>query len=195
MDAIDRFRSRHASGTFVLPNPWDVGSARLLEALGFEALATTSSGLALAHGQLDGSVALDELAAHVRELTGAVALPLNVDAERLFGDDASGIAEAVAQLAEAGAAGLSIEDYDRDAGQIDDIVNAASRVRVAVDAAAKTGVVLTARAENLIRGVADVSDTLERLRAYRDAGAAVLYAPGLVEPADIEAAVAIGPPL
>ena len=106
------FRALHAQGTFLLPNPWDVGSAKLLEAAGFQALATTSSGLAAALGKQDQTVTRDELVAHVRALTAAVTVPVNVDAERCFAAETTGIAETVELLADAGAAGISIEDFD-----------------------------------------------------------------------------------
>ena len=195
MDSIRPFRELHSGGSFVMPNPWDIGSAVVLEQLGFVALATTSSGLALANGQLDGAIGLEQLAEHVRQIHGAISVPINVDAERLFSEDLGGLAASVETLVDAGAAGVSIEDYSRERDGIDEVEIAARRVGAAVEAASASGVVVTARAENLIRGVNDIADTLERLRAYRDAGADVLYAPGLVDPDDIAAAVAIGPPL
>ena len=131
-----RFRELHAAeGLFVMPNPWDVGSARLLAACGFEALATTSAGFAWALGKHDQTVTRDELVAHVAELAAATELPLNVDSERCYPDDPGGVAETVALLAEAGAAGFSIEDYDPAAGGMDEIGVAAERVGVAAEAA------------------------------------------------------------
>ncbi|MGK5681596.1 isocitrate lyase/PEP mutase family protein [Actinoplanes sp. URMC 104] len=177
----DRFRQLHASGTFVMPNPWDAGSARLLERLGFPALATTSSGLAASLGRLDQQVTRDELVAHVAALTAVLTVPLNVDAERCF-DDA---AETVDLLAEAGASGISIEDYDPAAGSVETPEAGAERVAAAAQACRRHGVVLTARAENHLYGRDDLDDTIARLRAYRAAGADVVYAPGLREPADI----------
>ncbi|WP_127501775.1 isocitrate lyase/PEP mutase family protein [Actinoplanes solisilvae] len=177
----DRFRALHERGLFLLPNPWDVGSARLLESLGFEALATTSSGLAAALGKLDQQVTRDELVAHVAAVTAAVTIPLNVDAERCFDD----IAPTVGRLAEAGAAGLSIEDYDPTTERVDSLATGAARVAEAAEACARHGLVLTARAENHLYGHDDLDDTIERLRAYRAAGADVVYAPGLRAPADI----------
>jgi 2-methylisocitrate lyase-like PEP mutase family enzyme len=183
-DRRARFRALHA-GTelFVMPNPWDVGSAHLLESCGFEALATTSEGLAWSIGKLDQQVSRDELVAHVASLTSATDLPLNVDSERCYPDDPGGIAETVALLAEAGAAGFSIEDYDPASGSIDPLETAAARVAVAADAAHghHDPLVLTGRAENHIRGVDDLDDTIARLIAYRDAGADAVYAPGLVD--------------
>ena len=187
MSAADRrarFRELHARDElFVMPNPWDVGSARLLAAEGFEALATTSQGFAWAIGKHDQTVTRDELVAHVAELAAATPLPLNVDSERCYPDDPGGVAETVRLLSEAGAAGFSIEDYDPAADGIDSLDVAVQRVAEAV-AAAHSDVeplVLTARAENHIRGVDDLDDTIARLVAYRDAGADVVYAPGLVD--------------
>lgn len=179
-----RFRDLHeAPELFVMPNPWDAGSARLLAAAGFPALATTSSGLAMVHGRLDQTVTRDELVAHVAVLAGATSLPLNVDAERCYPDDSGGVAETVRLLADAGAAGLSIEDYDPVTGRIDDLGTASARVAAAADAAHAVGepLVLTARAENHFYGIDDLDDTITRLLAYRDAGADVAYAPGLVD--------------
>ena len=181
-----------------MPNPWDVGSARLLEAAGFEALATTSAGFAWSLGKLDGHVSRDELVAHVAELTEATSLPLNVDSERCFPDDPGGIAETVALLADAGAAGFSIEDYDPARGRIDDLQLAAERVAEAAEAAHSLSepLVLTGRAENHLRGVDDLDDTIARLVAYRDAGADVLYAPLLSDLDQIRAVVeAVGAPV
>ncbi len=164
-----------------MPNPWDVGSARLLAAEGFGALATTSQGFAWAIGKHDQTVTRDELVAHVAELAAATPLPLNVDSERCYPDDAGGVAETVRLLSEAGAAGFSIEDYDPAADGIDSLDVAVQRVSEAV-AVAHSDVeplVLTARAENHIRGVDDLDDTIARLQAYSDAGAHCLYAPGL----------------
>ncbi|HKP18975.1 MAG TPA: isocitrate lyase/phosphoenolpyruvate mutase family protein [Gaiellaceae bacterium] len=177
-----RFRELHAGdGLFVLPNPWDVGSARLLESLGFQALATTSAGFAWSLGKLDQQVTRDELVIHVAAVAAAVSLPLNVDSERCFPDDPGGVAETVRLLAGAGAAGCSIEDWNPVAGRIEDVDLAAERVAEAA-AAAHAGdepMVLTGRCENHLHGVDDLDDTIARLIAYRDAGADCLYAPGL----------------
>ena len=164
-----------------MPNPWDVGSAKLLASLGFEALATTSAGLAWSLGKLDGRVTRDELVAHVAALSEATPLPLNVDSERCYPDEAGGVAETVSLLAEAGAAGFSIEDWDPGAGRIDDVALAAERVAEAAQAAhdRPDPLVLTGRCENHIHGVDDLDDTIARLIAYRDAGADAVYAPGL----------------
>ncbi|WP_212998896.1 isocitrate lyase/PEP mutase family protein [Winogradskya consettensis] len=181
-DIGETFRELHVAGTFVLPNAWDTGSARLLESLGFAAVATTSSGLAASLGKRDQQVTRDELVAHVAALTAAVTVPVSVDAERCFED----VAETVRLLADAGAAGLSIEDYDPVSATIDPIEVAAERVA----AATGSGLVLTARAENHLYGHDDLDDTIARLRAYREAGADVVYAPGLRAPADIARVVA-----
>jgi 2-methylisocitrate lyase-like PEP mutase family enzyme len=158
-----------------------VGSARLLEATGFAALATTSAGFAWSIGKLDQSVTRDELVAHVASLVEATSVPLNVDSERCYPDDPGGVAETVALLADAGAAGLSIEDYDPAAGAMDDVELATQRVAEVAKAAHRLAdpMVVTGRAENHIRGVDDLDDTVARLIAYRDAGAEAVYAPGL----------------
>lgn len=194
-----RFRALHErQQLFVMPNPWDAGSARLLASWGFEALATTSAGLAWSLGRPDQRVRRDELVAHVEQLAEATDLPLNVDSERCYPDDPGGVAETVALLAGAGAAGCSIEDYDPARERIDDVGLAAERVAVAAEAAHRgpEPLVLTGRAENHIRGVDDLDDTIARLVAYRDAGADVVYAPGLRELGQIAAVVeAVGVPI
>jgi 2-methylisocitrate lyase-like PEP mutase family enzyme len=189
------FRELHErEQLFVMPNPWDVGSAKLLASLGFEALATTSAGAAWSLGKVDTTVTRDELVAHVRALAAATPLPLNVDSERCFPDEPGGVAETVRLLAEAGAAGFSIEDYDPARDAIDDVEVAAERVRVAAEA--KGDLVLTGRAENHLHGVDDLDDTIARLLAYRDAGADVVYAPGLADLEQIAAVVeAVGVPV
>jgi 2-methylisocitrate lyase-like PEP mutase family enzyme len=179
-----RFFELHArEQVFVLPNPWDVGSAKLLAGLGFEALATTSAGFAWSEGRDDYGITRDRLVAHVRSIAAATDLPLNVDSERCFADDGDldGIAETVGLLHDAGAAGCSIEDWNGPAGRIDPIDVATERVAAAAEAAHRSGdaLVLTARCENFLHGVTDLDDTIERLIAYRDAGADCLYAPGL----------------
>jgi 2-methylisocitrate lyase-like PEP mutase family enzyme len=181
-----------------MPNPWDIGSARLLAAAGFEALATTSAGFAWSLGKLDQNVSRDELVAHVATLAAATGLPLNVDSERCYPDDPGGVTRTVELLAEAGAAGFSIEDYSPDTGGMDDVAAAAERVAEAAEAARRQNepLVLTGRAENHIRGVDDLDDTIARLIAYRDAGADVVYAPGLTDIEQIAAVVqAVGVPV
>ena len=189
------FRELHErEQLFVMPNPWDIGSARLLASIGFEALATTSAGFAWSIGKVDQTVTRGELVAHVPALAAAVPLPLNVDSERCYPEDPGGVAQTVALLAEAGAAGFSLEDYDPARDRIDDVEVAAERVRVA--AAAKGDLVLTGRAENHLHGVDDADDTIARLLAYRDAGADVVYAPGLADLGQIAAVVeAVGVPM
>ena len=188
----ERFRALHAANRlFVMPNPWDAGSARLLASCGFEALATTSAGFAWSLGRHDQTVTRDELVAHVTEVAAATELPLNVDSERCYPDDPGGVAETVALLHEAGAAGFSIEDYDPVAGGMDEIGVAAGRVAVAAEACRRLPepMVLTARAENHIRGVDDLDDTIARLVAYREAGADAVYAPGLTDLEQVAALV------
>jgi 2-methylisocitrate lyase-like PEP mutase family enzyme len=185
----DRFRALHESGLFVMPNPWDIGSARILASMGFPALATTSLGHAASLGKTDQSVTRDELVEHVAALAAAVDLPLNVDAERCFADDLAGVAETVTLLAEAGAAGCSIEDYDPARSAIDAVEVATERVGAAAEAAHRHGMLLTARAENALYGVDDIEDTVTRLRAYRAAGADVVYAPRLTDAGQIRQVV------
>ena len=174
------FRTLHEGASFVIPNPWDVGSARVFEALGFEALATTSSGFAFTLGRLDGAATLEEVCAHTTQLDDATGLPVSVDLENGYSADAAGVAASIARVAEAGAVGASIEDYDP-AGGLYGLDEAVERVVAAVEAARQLDFpfVLTARAENHIRGNPDLADTIARLQAFEAAGADVLYAPGL----------------
>jgi 2-methylisocitrate lyase-like PEP mutase family enzyme len=198
-DRRSRFRALHARDElFVMPNPWDVGSAKLLAWSGFEALATTSAGFAWALGKLDQTVTRDELVEHVAAISQATPLPLNVDSERCYPSDEGGVARTVELLAEAGAAGCSIEDYDPGTQSVDPLELAAERVAVAVEAAHGLAepMVLTARAENHIRSLDDLDDTIARLVAYRDAGADCVYAPGLADLDQIAAVVnAVGIPV
>ena len=176
------FAELHArEGIFVMPNPWDVGSAKLLASVGAEALATTSAGFAWTLGRLDGEVARDELVTHVADVAAATPLPLNVDSERCYPDDPGGVAETVRLLGEAGAAGCSIEDWNPVDRRIEDVALAVERVAAAAEAAHAFDppMVLTGRAENHLRGVDDLDDTIARLVAYGDAGADCLYAPWL----------------
>jgi 2-methylisocitrate lyase-like PEP mutase family enzyme len=186
IDRQKRFRELHRHGLFVMPNAWDIGSARLLASLGFQAIATTSSGHAASLGRADQHVSREELLSHVEALVGAVDLPVSVDAERCFADEPAGVSRTVELLAAAGAAGCSIEDYDPAKRSIDSLEVATERVAAASEAARKHGLVLTARAENHLYGIGDLADTIERLVSYRAAGADVVYAPGLVERDQIE---------
>jgi 2-methylisocitrate lyase-like PEP mutase family enzyme len=174
------FRALHEGEPFIVPNPWDAGSARVLEALGFKALASTSSGFAFTLGRRDGGASLDDVVAHVRLLDRATSLPVSVDLENGYGADPEAAATAVVRAAKAGAVGGSIEDYDH-GGEIYAIDHAVERVATAREAADGIGFpfMLTARAENHIRGNPDLDDTIARLQAYEQAGADVLYAPGL----------------
>ena len=176
----ERFRALHAGEPFVIPNPWDAGSARVLAGLGFQALATTSSAFAFTLGRSDGDVTLDELAAHVMQVVAATDLPVSVDLENGYGPAPADAATAIARAAVAGAVGGSIEDWDPD-GRLYEPDHAAERVAAAADTARSLGFpfTLTARAENHIRGNPDLDDTIARLLAYEAAGADVLYAPGL----------------
>jgi 2-methylisocitrate lyase-like PEP mutase family enzyme len=180
------FRALHEAGVFLIPNPWDAGSAKVLAALGFPALASTSSGFAFTLGRADGGATLDEVVEHARVLDQATALPISVDLENGYGSSPEDAALAITRVAEAGAVGGSIEDYDP-SGEIYATQFAAERVAEAAEAARRLGFpfTLTARAENHIRGNPDLDDTIARLRAYERAGADVLYAPGLRTAAEI----------
>lgn len=192
-DRRTRFAELHAADDlFVIPNPWDVGSARLLEAMGFQALATTSSGMANALGVHDQHATRDQLVEHVAALVAATTIPVHVDSEACFPGEPGGITETVRLLAEAGAAGCSIEDFDPTTGpEILPVDVAVERVAEAAAAAHATAtpMVLTARAENLLYGIDDLDDTIARLVAYRDAGADVVYAPGISDIGDIQRVV------
>src|SRR5262249_31514792 len=188
VDTRSRFHELHAGpGLFVMPNPWDVGSARLLESLGFPALATTSSGFAASLGRLDQHVGRDELGAHVAAITAATSVPLNVDSENGFPEAPGGVGGAVRLLEAAGAAGCSIEDYDPRGDRIEEVDVAAARVAEAAGAA--EGLVLTARCENFLHGRPDLDETIARMAAYRDVGAHCVYAPGLRDLGDISRVV------
>lgn len=181
-------------GILVVPNPWDIGSAKVMATMGAVALATTSAGMAGSLGKDDQHVTRDELLDHVRAMTAAVDLPFNVDAEDCFADDIDGVAETARLIAETDAAGFSIEDYDPRSSSIRDVGVAAARVTAAKEAGGD--LVLTARAEQHLYGTADLDDTIARLQAYRDAGADVVYAPGLMAMADIDRVVGeVGIPL
>jgi 2-methylisocitrate lyase-like PEP mutase family enzyme len=182
------FKALHRGEPFLIPNPWDAGSARVLAALGFKALATTSSGFAFTLGRLDGRATLDEVVAHARALDRATELPVSVDLENGYGPSPEQAAAAIRAVAAVGAVGGSIEDYDP-SGQIYEVGHAAERIAAAAAAARDLGFpfMLTARAENHIRGNPDLKDTIARLQAFEEAGADVLYAPGLKDVDEIRA--------
>jgi 2-methylisocitrate lyase-like PEP mutase family enzyme len=190
-EKAEAFRALHAGEPFVIPNPWDAGSARVLAALGFKALATTSSGFAYTLGRLDGGATLEEVVEHVATLDRATDLPVSVDLENGYGPDPESVLIAVTRVAAAGAVGASIEDWDP-GGWIYDLGHAVERIAAAAAAAHRLPFpfTLTARAENHIRGNPDLDDTIERLRAFEDAGADVLYAPGLRTTKEIRAVCA-----
>jgi 2-methylisocitrate lyase-like PEP mutase family enzyme len=187
------FRALHESGCFAIPNPWDVGTTRLLQHLGFPALATTSSGLSFSRGlpDMDWAVPLDVVLAHVAEIAAATDLPVNADFESGYAHDPEGVARNVALCAETGVAGLSIEDATGDpARPLYDRDHAVERIRAAKAALAGTGVLLTARAECFLAGHPDpLEESIRRLQAYAEAGADVLYAPGPRTREDIGAIV------
>jgi len=182
------FDALHRGDPFVIPNPWDAGSARVLAALGFKALASTSSGFAFTLGRLDGDATLDEVVEHTAALDRASDLPLSVDLENGYSADPAGVAAAVTKVAEAGAVGASIEDYDP-SGRIYPLAEAVERVAAAAEAAHALPFpfLLTGRAENHIRGNPNLEDTIGRLQAYERAGADVLYAPGLARSEEVRA--------
>ena len=173
------FRKLHASGCFVIPNPWDVGSARYLEHLGFKALATTSAGFAFARGLPDNGVGRDDVLAHLAELVAATDVPINADFENGFAHDPAGVAESVRLCAQTGVAGLSIEDSTGNADSpLYEQDHAVARIRAA-RAALDADVMLVGRAEGFLVGRPDLDDVMRRIRAYAEAGADCLYAPGL----------------
>lgn len=182
IEKCETFIKLHEAETaWVIPNPWDVGSAKLLQGLGFKALATTSSGFAYTLGRADGEVTLEEKLQHCKSIAGATNIPVNADFENGFAEDAMAVAANIKRLAETGIAGCSIEDYSRDEHVLYDFSRAVERVQAAAEAIAELNIPiqLTARAENLLRGVDDLDDTIARLKAFESAGADVLYAPGI----------------
>ncbi len=183
----ERFRALHEGEPFVIPNPWDAGSARVFAALGFQALATTSSGFAYSLGRVDGDVTLDEVVAHAADLDQATDLPVSVDLENAYGHPPEDAARAITAVADAGAVGGSIEDWDGER-RLYPLDEAVARVAAAVEAARALPFTftLTARAENHIRGNPDLDDTIARLQAFETAGADVLYAPGLATVEEIQ---------
>src|SRR6478609_5223904 len=191
-DKRKTFRELHKSGCFVIPNPWNVGSARYLQGLGFKALATTSSGHAHSEGYADGAQSIDDVLAHYRELAAATDVPLNADFENGFADEPDAVAENVTRCIATGVAGLSIEDSPQhSATPLYDFDKALARVKAARAAIDKAGgdVVFTARTEGFIRGRPDIDETIRRLKAFADAGADCLYAPGIRTREHIEATV------
>jgi 2-methylisocitrate lyase-like PEP mutase family enzyme len=196
----EQFLAAHTPGTpLLMPNAWDLGSAKVLEALGFAAIATTSGGFAATLGRLDGHVTREEALAHAAALVGAVTIPVSADLENGFGHDPDDVAETVQLAIDAGLAGCSIEDFTRDADDpIYPVEFAAARVKAAADAAhlGPKRLVLTARAENHIKGRQNLDDTIERLVRYQEVGADVLFAPGVVAPDDVRRLVAaVGRPV
>lgn len=186
------FRDLHRAGCFVIPNPWDLGSAKYLAQLGFPALATTSSGFAWTLGRPDNAVTLDEALAHFRQIAAGVQVPVNGDFEGGFATEPAGVARNVALAAETGIAGVSIEDSTGDAARpLHDFPLAVERVRAASQAldASNSGVLLTGRSEGFIVGRPDLAETIKRLTAYAEAGADCLYAPGIRARNDIAAVV------
>jgi len=187
------FRALHQQGCFVIPNPWDTGSARFLEGLGFKALATTSSGFAWSQGHADGAMSREHILAHLRELVEATDLPVNADFENGFAADTKGVAESVSLAIEMGVAGLSIEDSTGNAADplfpVDVAVERLRAARKAIDASG-ADVLLVGRAENFFAGRPDLDDAIARLKAYANAGADCLYAPGIKTREQIAAVVA-----
>jgi 2-methylisocitrate lyase-like PEP mutase family enzyme len=192
MNRIEIFRRLHQSGCFVIPNPWDPGSARLLASLGFPALATTSSGIAWSLGRQDNHVSLDDAIAHIRAITHAVDIPVNADFEGGFATDPEGVAKNVTVALKTGIAGISIEDSTGDSARpLFDFALSVERMRAARLAvnASGTGALLTGRSEGYIVGRPDLAETVKRLAAYAEAGADCLYAPGIRTKAEIVAVV------
>jgi 2-methylisocitrate lyase-like PEP mutase family enzyme len=193
VDQAQRFLALHRAGEpLLMPNPWDLGSARLLASLGFEALATTSSGFAATLGRNDGAVSRDEAIVHAAVIVAATGLPVSADLENGFADAPAGVAETMRMSIEVGLAGASVEDFTGRADDpIYDIGLAAERIAAAAEAAhgGPGRLVLTARAENYLHGRPDLADTIARLQAYQEAGADVLYAPGLRTLEDISQVV------
>lgn len=184
------FRSLHEEGCFVLPNPWDLGSLRRLEKLGFPAVASTSAGVAWAFGREDGELSLDDVLTHLRALCDATELPVNADFEGGFADRPEDVAANVRLAVETGVAGLSIED--RTGRELFELPLAVERIEASREAIDQAGedVILVGRSEGFLIGRTDIDPTIERLAAYADAGADCLYAPGIQDPAHIDAVVA-----
>ncbi len=189
-----RFLALHTPGSpLLMPNAWDIGSARLFATLGFDAIATTSGGFAATRGRLDGAMTKEEVLAHAGDLAGAVDVPVSADLENCFAHDPEGVADTITSAIGVGLAGGSVEDFtgDRDA-PIYELAQAAERVRAAAEAAhgGPAPFVLTARAENYLHGREDLADTIARLQAFQEAGADVLFAPRVVDPSDLRSVLA-----
>ena len=191
-ERVEAFRTLHDAGCFVMPNPWDIGTARALEQMGFKALATTSAGYAWSLARADNRVLLDEALDHLRVIAGAVALPVNADFEGGFADDPDDVAANVARAATTGIAGLSIEDSTGDTAEplyeLDLAVERVRAARRAIDESG-TGIVLTGRSEGFLVGRPDLDETIRRLKAYSEAGADCLYAPRITSADQVTAVV------
>jgi 2-methylisocitrate lyase-like PEP mutase family enzyme len=191
-DRVEVFRSLHADGCFVMPNPWDIGTARALEQMGFKAVATTSAGCAWSLGRADNRLVLDEALAHLRVVAGAVSVPVNADFEGGFADDPEQVARNVKLAAATGIAGLSIEDSTGDPAEpLYEFAFAVERIRAARRAIDEsgTGILLTGRSEGFVAGRPDIAETIRRLKAYSEAGADCLYAPRIASVEHVEAIV------
>src|SRR5438093_6437067 len=189
-DKRAKFRELHESGCFAIPNPWDIGTAKYLQHLGFKAIATTSAGFAFSRGLSDGAVNRDDMLAHIRELVEATDIPVNADYENGYADDPDDVAESVRLCVATGVAGLSIEDAtDRKESRIYDVDLAVDRIKAAREAIGRSGVLLVGRAEGFLVGRENIDQVIKRLVAYSEAGADCLYAPGFKERDHIKAIV------
>ena len=190
-DRRKTFRELHRGGCFAIPNPWDIGTARYLQRLGFKAIATTSAGFAFSRGLPDGAVGRDAMLAHIREIVEATDLPVNADFENGYADDPNWVAENARLCAETGVAGLSIEDNSGRKDQpLYDVDLAVERIHAVREAIDSTGVLLVGRAEGFLVGVTKIDEVIRRLTAYANAGADCLYAPGIRDRDHIKAIVA-----
>lgn len=185
-ERYQRFRELHQSGCFALPNPWDIGSARYLQHLGFKALATTSAGFAFSRGLPDSAVSCEAMLAHIREIVEATDLPVNADFKNGYADDPAGVAKNVRLCLETGVSGISIEDSKgHDSDSLYDLDHSVERIKAASEALAGADIMLIGRAECFLVGETNIEEVLRRLTAYAEAGADCLYAPGVSEPEDI----------
>ncbi|TIV72675.1 MAG: isocitrate lyase/phosphoenolpyruvate mutase family protein [Mesorhizobium sp.] len=181
-EKVQAFRTLHAAGCFIIPNPWDVAGARMMAELGFKALATTSSGYAFSRGRKDGAndVSRDESLAYAAEIAASTTLPVTADLEDCYADTPDGVAETIRLAAEAGLAGVSIEDRMPDPSKpVRDFDDAVERVAIAAEAARRHDIVLTARADGIGKGIYDLDEAIRRLKRFQELGADVLYAPGV----------------